>query len=215
MRTALRATGADTLSASMYNFMIGLTLLWGLGLNVVMLDVVPLETLQSIPTWLFLVGYFVMALTGIFLNVSSSNPAVSFLGYNLVVVPLGLLLCLAIPGFEQSAIQMAVIQTGMAVILMVLGATLFPKLALSLGPFLFMALLGLIIAQLVSIFVFDTMPTVLNVIGVGIFCGYLAYDWASAQSADKTLDNAIDAACALYLDIINLFMHLLKLSSSD
>lgn len=215
MRTALRATGADTLSASVYNFMIGLTLLWGLGLNVVMLDVVPLETLQSIPTWLFLVGYFVVALTGIFLNVSSSNPAVSFLGYNLVVVPLGLVLCLALPGEDQSAIQMAVIQTGMAVILMVLGATLFPKMALSLGPFLFMALLGLIIAQLVSVFVFDTAPTVLNVIGVGIFCGYLAYDWASAQSADKTLDNAIDAACALYLDIINLFLHLLRLNSSD
>lgn len=215
MKITLQSAGLSSISASMYNFMIGLTLLWGLGLNVLLVHTVPFEVLKAIPAWLFLIGYFVCAMGGVYLNVASKDPALSFVGYNLVVIPVGLVLCLVLPGVDISVIQLSILQTAMAVILMVLGATLFPKLALSFGKFLFVALIGLIVAQLICIFVLKTYPTVLSVIGVAIFCGYIAYDWAKAQTADKTLDNAIDAACSIYLDVINLFMHLLRLNSND
>lgn len=207
--------GSGALSGAMYNLAIGLTLLWGLGLNAYMIEVVPFETLKAIPTLWFMIGYFACAFLGIYLNVSSTNPGISFVGYNLVVIPMGLVVCMALPSADPVAIQMAAIQTGMVVVLMTLFGTFFPKLSLSFGPFLFVALIGLIIAQLVSIFIFKSNPAILDIIGVAIFSGYIAYDWARAQSLQKTLDNAIDAACSLYMDIINLFMRLLSLNSRD
>lgn len=215
LKASLAHDGSDSLSASAYNFFIGLTLLWGLGVNAIMVQAVPIEALRAIPMWAFLLGYFACGFAGIYINTTSKNPAVSFLGYNLVVLPIGSVLCLVLPGIEQSVIQLSILQTAIAVGLMVLGAVFFPALALSLGRFLFVALLGLIVAQLVTLFVFQNEPSILNVIGVAIFCGYIAYDWAKAQVADKTMDNAIDAACAIYMDIINLFMHLLQLNSRD
>ena len=46
-----------------------------------------------------------------------------------------------------------------------------------------------------------------------LFCGYIGYDWARANAIPNTLDNAIDSAAALYLDIINLFIRLLHIMS--
>jgi FtsH-binding integral membrane protein len=46
---------------------------------------------------------------------------------------------------------------------------------------------------------------------VAIFCGYIGVDWSRANSIPKTLDNAIDSAAALYMDIINLFVRILSI----
>ena len=48
-----------------------------------------------------------------------------------------------------------------------------------------------------------------------IFCGYIGYDWVEAQNKYKTLDNAVDSAMDLYLDIINLFVRLLSSKDDD
>ncbi|HCA63484.1 MAG TPA: hypothetical protein DEP73_05025, partial [Pseudomonas sp.] len=44
-----------------------------------------------------------------------------------------------------------------------------------------------------------------------IFCGYVGVDWGRANQIPKTLDNAIDSAAALYMDIINLFLRILRI----
>lgn len=44
-----------------------------------------------------------------------------------------------------------------------------------------------------------------------IFCCYIGFDISLAKSRPKTLDNAVDSACGLYLDIINLFIRLLAI----
>ena len=46
---------------------------------------------------------------------------------------------------------------------------------------------------------------------VFIFCGYIGYDWGRANRIPKTVDNAIDSAAALYMDIINLFLRILRI----
>ena len=46
---------------------------------------------------------------------------------------------------------------------------------------------------------------------VTIFSLYIGYDWSRACSYEPTLDNAIDSACDLYLDIINVFLALLRI----
>jgi FtsH-binding integral membrane protein len=56
-------------------------------------------------------------------------------------------------------------------------------------------------------------PSLLDGLFVLIFSGYIGYDWARANQLPKTLDNAIDASAALYLDIVNLFLRILRLLS--
>ncbi len=87
------------------------------------------------------------------------------------------------------------------------------------GSFLFMGLIGIIIASLVNIFLASSaLQFAISVIGVIVFVGLTAYDTQQikemyfenddAQTAGK---KAIMGALRLYLDFINLFMMLMQL----
>jgi len=52
---------------------------------------------------------------------------------------------------------------------------------------------------------------IIDYIVVLIFCGYIGYDWARANACAKTVDNAVDMAAELYVDIINLFIRILSI----
>lgn len=99
---------------------------------------------------------------------------------------------------------------------------LFTKRDLStMGRFLFMALIGLIIATLVNIFVASsTLSWILTYVGIFIFCGLTAYDTQKMkeilvqnQQLGETnlLKIALLCSLSLYLDFINLFIYLLRL----
>ena len=51
-------------------------------------------------------------------------------------------------------------------------------------------------------------------IGAVVFSVYIAYDFHRAQAFPKTLDNAVDSALDIYLDIINLFLKILRILGS-
>ncbi len=90
----------------------------------------------------------------------------------------------------------------------------------SWGKLLLMALIGLIIATLVNVFVkSSTFDLILSYVGVLIFVGLTAYD---SQKIKQMLLEAPDAgeaaqkvallgALSLYLDFINLFLYLLRI----
>ena len=83
----------------------------------------------------------------------------------------------------------------------------------SWGKLLIMAVIGLIIAGVVNIFLRSSlMDLVVSVIGVLIFVGLTAYD---SQKIKRMLmmqaDMALMGALSLYLDFINLFLYLLRL----
>jgi FtsH-binding integral membrane protein len=88
-----------------------------------------------------------------------------------------------------------------------------------LGSFLFMGLIGIIIAMVVNIFLQSAMiHFVVSVLGVLIFTGLTAYDTQAIKSmymeddhADVTSRKAIMGALRLYLDFLNLFIMLLSL----
>jgi uncharacterized protein len=87
------------------------------------------------------------------------------------------------------------------------------------GSFLFMGLIGIIIASVVNLFLQSgTMQLVISVIGVLVFTGLTAYDTQRIKEEyDVNHDgsvagkNAIMGALRLYLDFINLFLMLLRL----
>jgi uncharacterized protein len=92
----------------------------------------------------------------------------------------------------------------------------------SLGGFLMMGLIGIIIASLVNIFIQSSaMSIIISYVGVFVFVGLTAYDTQKIKNMAMTqpagLDNAVVrkgailGALSLYLDFINLFLMLLRI----
>jgi FtsH-binding integral membrane protein len=87
------------------------------------------------------------------------------------------------------------------------------------GSFLFMGLIGIIIAMLVNLFLASTaLQFAISVIGVLIFAGLTAYDTQQIKEMYYVGDDgtvagrkAVMGALRLYLDFVNLFMMLLQL----
>ncbi|MDP6345674.1 MAG: Bax inhibitor-1/YccA family protein [Alphaproteobacteria bacterium] len=87
------------------------------------------------------------------------------------------------------------------------------------GSFLFMGLIGIIIASLVNLFLASSMMHwIISVIGVLVFTGLTAYDTQQIKNMYLESDGeavmhkkAIMGALRLYLDFINLFIMLLHL----
>ena len=86
----------------------------------------------------------------------------------------------------------------------------------SMSSFLYMGLIGLIIASLVNMLLQSpAVEFALSFVGVGIFTGLIAYDTQKLkalyyQGADTNSKIGIMAAFTLYLDFINLFIYLLR-----
>lgn len=109
---------------------------------------------------------------------------------------------------------------GMFLLMSVYG-TVTKRDLTSLGSFLFMGLIGIIIASIVNIFLKNsTMSLVISCIGVIIFTGLTAYDTQKLRRLGNEIDlndsntvrkMVILGALTLYLDFINLFLMLLQL----
>jgi FtsH-binding integral membrane protein len=88
-----------------------------------------------------------------------------------------------------------------------------------LGSFMFMGLIGVILASIVNWFLQSSaLEFAISVIGVLVFVGLTAYDtqkikemYAASDSAAVLSKKAIMGALRLYLDFINLFLMLLRL----
>ena len=87
------------------------------------------------------------------------------------------------------------------------------------GSFLFMGLIGIVIASLVNIFLHSSgLSWVISVVGVLVFVGLTAYDTQNIKEMYDPMDDgtiagrkAVMGALRLYLDFINLFLMLLRL----
>ena len=91
-----------------------------------------------------------------------------------------------------------------------------------LGQFMFMGLIGIIIASVVNFFLRSTgMTMIISYIGVFVFVGLTAYDTQKLKIMALTQPEGLDAAVvrkgaimgalSLYLDFINMFLFLLRI----
>ena len=94
----------------------------------------------------------------------------------------------------------------------------------SMGKLLFMALLGIIIASVVNMFVASSgLDLILSYVGVLVFVGLTAYDTqkikqmcqAAPDAGESTQKLALIGALSLYLDFINLFLYLLRIFGNN
>ena len=93
----------------------------------------------------------------------------------------------------------------------------------SMGRILFMALIGLIIATVVNIFLKSSgMEMILSYLGVLIFVGLTAWDTQKIKNmlmeceepTEEAQKVALLGALSLYLDFVNLFLYLLRIFGS-
>ena len=197
------------LSQRAYNLVLGGTLAWGFIINAIICLFFG-ELIFSIPPQILLIGYLISAFVGVLMTMRSQSPLVSFIGYNLVVLPLGAVLTLLVSVYDPDIVLLTMLITAIVVVGLTICAALFPRIFLALGPTLGVTLLLTLLASLICSLV-GIVPAWLDLVVALLFCGYIGYDFSRAQKKVKTLDSAIDSACELYVDIVNLFIRILAI----
>ena len=96
------------------------------------------------------------------------------------------------------------------------GYGYFTKQSLDgMGKFMFVGLIAIIIASIVNIFIGSTvMQMVISALAIIVFLGLTAYDTQRIRemvSVDTSPAVEVSGALSLYMDFINLFIHLLQL----
>jgi len=210
-RTAADVQESELLSPAAYNAAIGVVLLWGFVVNFYMVENIRPEAILQFGFWPFILGFMACCFAGVMIFSRSENPAISFLGYNLVVLPFGLVVNTVVANYDPAIVLEAIrITAGVTVIMMCLGS-LYPAFFEKIAGALTMALIAVIIVEVVGYAFFDFHHGVMDWIVAAIFCGYIGYDWGRANRIPKTLDNAVDSAAAIYMDVINLFLRILRI----
>lgn len=208
--------GYSEISDSAYNMTIGGVLLYGFIINCLMVQFA-FESVFSMflsNPILFYVIYFVMVIAGSAMVNKSSSPVISFIGYNLIVVPLGMIISLVVNAYVISGYSSVVAAafgiTAVVTLIMMFVSSFAPNFFLSIGRALGITLLVTILVEVIfGLAGFDL--GIIDYVVVAIFCGYIGYDWAKANSLPKTYDNAIDSAAMLYVDIVNLFLRIMRI----
>ena len=198
------------LTKSRFNLLLGLFILYGVVLNVITAYLLAGHVFTSSEIIGTLVLSLVCGIVGVFIALKNDRPAVSFLGYNMLVIPFGLMLSMIVQLYSPMVVFEAFFLTAMIMICMIVAATIKPEWFEGLGTVLFTALIGLIIAEVICIFM-GIAPLWISAISALVFSCYIGYDWTRAQSGPKTVDAAIDSALSIYLDIVNLFLDLLRI----
>ena len=132
-------------------------------------------------------------------------------------------------GVTMSFIFLAYTMTSIASVFFITAGTFaamslygyFTKADLSkMGQILFMALIGLIIATIVNLFIKSSgLTMILSYVGVLIFVGLTAWDTqkikqmlqVAPDTGETAQKVALMGALSLYLDFINLFLYLLRI----
>jgi uncharacterized protein len=90
------------------------------------------------------------------------------------------------------------------------------------GTFLFMGVIGIVLASLVNMFLRSSgLDWIISIVGVGVFAGLTAHDTQRIKTMYDGSDDAASAgrkvvmgALSLYLNFINLFMFMLRLAGN-
>ena len=169
--------------------------------------------------WGLIIAEFalVFGISGMLNRISLTMATLMFIAYS--VVNGAVLSSIFLLYTMQSIGQVFFITAGTFGVMAFLGYTTKKDLT-GLGQLLFMALIGLVIATVVNIFVGSTgLQTIISYVGVLVFVGLTAWDSQKIKNMLMDRDYADDGAqklalvgsLMLYLDFINLFIYLLRI----
>ena len=203
-----------TLSPPAYNVAIGVHLLAGLLITFVLALRIPyvLPQVYSVHPVVFSIGFLVLGLVGGMIA-AKGNYVLSLVGYGMNILAFAILLSMVTMLYPANYILLAAVLTTVVVLTMTVAAVVFPNAFLSMGKTIFVALIGLVIAEFVTMLMGMFYPNIFAIIGIFIFSLYVGYDWARGQQYPSTASYACFTALQLYMDIINIFIRILRLLS--
>lgn len=160
----------------------------------------------------------VFILSARIMKMSFATAGIMFVAYSVLN---GITMASIFAVFTMESIASAFFVTaGMFGVMSFLGFTVKKDLG-SFGSFFFMALIGLIIASVVNVFLGSSvLYWVVTYVGVLLFVGLTAYDTQKIKHMlmeygddvnDQTQKLALLGSLSLYLDFINLFLYLLRI----
>ncbi len=163
----------------------------------------------------------VWAISGAINRLSLTAATLLFVGYSVLN---GVTLSVVFLAYTLSSIaSVFFITAGTFAVMAFIGYTTKTDLT-SLGKILFMALIGLIIATVVNLFVGNSVfNLIVSYIGVAIFVGLTVYDsqkikrmlYDADEMDERSQKIALLGALTLYLDFINLFLYLLRILGNN
>lgn len=158
-------------------------------------------------------GSFVASILGIVMMSrakSTQATVLSLCGYALFVLSFGFTTSSVLLFYTAQTISTAFLATAGIVVTFGCLGVLFPHFFAKIQGVLTAALLGLIIVQLVMMFV-GVQQTWVDFAVIVVFCGFIAYDFHRASVDTPTLVNAVYYSSELFLDIINVFIRVLSI----
>lgn len=201
-----------TLSNAMYNVAIGVHLLVGLIVTYFLALRMPyiFPEIYHVHPIIFSIGFLVVGLVGGSIA-AKGNYVLSLIGYGMNILAFGTLLSLVTILYPVQYIVLAAVLTTVVVLTMTIAGVIFPNAFLSMGRTIFIALIGLVVAEFVTMLLGIFYPNIFAIIGIFIFSLYVGYDWARGQQYPSTASYACFTALQLYMDIINIFIRILRL----
>lgn len=227
-------SGTSTISRTQFVLLLGFFTLLGLGVTAYVASLttgwmvaIPgydggkttFEWVGPVNILVLFIGVLVSGIVGSLIALNSDSPPISLFGYLLVAIPFGALLGPVVGMYTAASVVKVMFVTGTMVgVLTIIGAVI-PESLESWAGWLFGALCILLVGQLgipvlgwlIPGFPLEGALTFWDWVGVVLFSAYVIFDMNRAMRIPATIDNSIDCALALYLDIINLFIRLLQL----
>lgn len=209
-------TGKE-ISRRKYNIFLALFTLYGFVANIIEYILFK-DFFLSLNPIILIVGYLIIGITGCILAGVSKTFVGAFLGYNMLVLPLGAVLSNALcSALETSpdAVLYALIGTVIITVVMLVLSILNPNIFLKAGRTIFVIFVAVLLVEVLLWLICGTHMVLFSYIMVAIFGFFIAYDFALANKVRPTMRNAIVFALNLYLDIINIFIDLLDVFSDN
>ena len=150
----------------------------------------------------------------------ADTPVVGFIAYVGFTFTTGIVLAPLVHSMSLNGQGAVVAQAFFATAGITLGLTIYARVTTrdfsGAGPYLFGALLGLVLMSFLQIFFYSpTTNVIIGAIGVVLFSFYLIYDIQRITRSINTRGNAIRLSLSIYLDILNLFVSLLRVFGSS
>jgi FtsH-binding integral membrane protein len=219
-------------SLTMTGYIATITLSFGLALSAFFCTAITLEDLlkQNGYNIITILACLILGAVGMFIGSAvfqkSDDPTVSAIGVGVMAISTGVMVA---PIFILVSSEIILMSAAITMVLFLglsvgsIIASLYGALDTDdLGPILFQCLIALLFAGFAQIIArsffgwtmpeFDSMFTTIKAwASILVFSGLIVYDWNQALKLQRSMDNAIDASGALFLDWINVFINVVQL----
>jgi len=164
------------------------------------------------------IGLVVLTFVGVLVSAATRHALMSLLGYMMIAIPFGMLLGPVLALYTTASLFKVFCLTGGITVLFGLIGAFIPSSLKGWGVWLMGGLMVLIFGMsFTTIAAYFGLPVegtlkAWDWFAVVLFVGLIAFDFNRAMRVKRTMTNAIDCAVAIYLDFLNLFLHLLSLA---